>query len=785
MSPGDFYNAVYSTARDLGANDVQARLAASQASEETGYGKSMVGNNLFGVKAGSTYTGPTVTAATNEEYNGQMSREMANFRAYDDFTQSVKDYLGVVQSNWPDAWSAASFPEAVKGLNTGVYGKYATNSDYATNITNIDKKYGGLQYAQNPSNVPAPYGPNDPVPEVAVSNDVLPVTEPNFSPVDPNAGEYSFAANPSNVPVPGIQNSGALTSFQEHQPTQASPFDAITKPQSTEWGVINGVGPVYTPTVNSWADIAAAPVVSSPLGSVTASGGILANAPLEAETSANPMMGVPASATLGAPTLMEATASVPAVTSPTQAISQADISRALFNPTGQGQMDPSFAAGLMGPNNPVVPSAVETASYTAPQSVDIASSRFATPAKTDRIGAAQTLGDMARMSPLAGIVDPATNTQSFMDQGPSPANLGSFPDAYASQRGPTSGIQSADHQSVQGMAEIAFNRAMETQAARQAAANVNANGLVATTPGFAANAVASVPTQTVASNPVNPAMATPNFAQAMTPSIPGLNTFSASPVQTASTPAQQAIDAQMSQAATPQQQATGYQQAAQSMANAGMLNIGQQPPTDLSGNLPTSFDVLGTPQTQESITVANQPSVVDQTATVDGPVNTPAVEQQQNQTVATPTTTQAVTTPTTTQNKGLFNGMINKGTIGGGVIGSLAAGPLGGALGALLGGQLAKGGLTNPFGGLNSFSAPTTQIAGGVSNIGGLYGGLYSPGTYATANNGTTITSQPGGWVTTTNSFGVTEAVDPSGKISSYFGGTPTAPTTTVDPEAV
>jgi len=598
--------------------------------------------------------------------------------------------------------------------------------------------------------IPVPYGPND----------------------DPFANSLQAQA------LDGF--SGLANPVSTREPAIMADLPTATEKQPGEWGVINGVGPAYYPTVNSWADIASAP----PVDSMTASADPNA-IPSLAAANENPMMSVPASATLGAPTSMEATANVPAITSPTQAISQADISRALFNPTGQGQMDPSFAAGLMGPNNPVVPSAVETTSYTAPQSVDIASSRFSTPAKTDRIGTSQSLSDMARMSPLAGIVDPATNTQSFMDQGPSPANIGGFPDAYASQRGPTSGILSADHQAVQGAAEIAFNRAMETQAARQAAANVNANGLVATTPGFAANAVANVPSSTVASNPVNPAMATPNFAQAMTPSIPSLNTFAASPVQTASTPAQQAIDAQMSQTATPQQQATGYQQAAQSMANAGMLNIGQQPPTDLSGNLPTSFDVLGTPKTQESITVANQPSVVDQTATIDGPVTTPAVEQQQNQTVATPTKTQAVTTPTTTQNKGLFNGMINKGTIGGGVIGSLAAGPLGGALGALLGGQLAKGGLTNPFGGLNSFSAPTTQIAGGVSNIGGLYGGLYSPGTYATASNGATITAQPGGYTTYENKYGVVESIGPDGKISSYFGGTPTAPTTTADPEAV
>lgn len=88
--------------------------------------------------------------------------------------------------------------------------------------------------------------------------------------------------------------------------------------------------------------------------------------------------------------------------------------------------------------------------------------------------------------------------------------------------------------------------------------------------------------------------------------------------------------------ATPQQQAAGYQQAAQSFASAGMLNIGQQPPTNLSGELPTNFNVLGTTQAQvnptavaedpapalETVTVPNLPSIA---SPVDQPVVAPAI----------------------------------------------------------------------------------------------------------------------------------------------------------------
>lgn len=603
--------------------------------------------------------------------------------------------------------------------------------------------------------IPVPYGPND---------------DPFANSLQAQALDgFSALANPVST----------------RAPVEMAELPAAQQ-QPGEWGVINGVGPAYYPTVNSWADIAGAPPVQSPMGNITASADLNAIPSLTAAARANPMLNVPASATLGMPTALDAFAAVPATANQPSPISQSDIANAFFNPTGQGQIDPSFAAALMGPNNPVVPSAVETTSYTAPQSVDIASSRFSTPAKTDRIGTSQTLSDMARMNPLAGFIDPSTNTQAFMDQGPSPANLGSFADAYASQRGPTSGIQSADHQAVQGMAEIAFNKAMETQAARQAAANIDVSGQLGTTPGLAANATASIPSSTVASTSVNPAMATPNFAQAMVPSMPAMNTFGINPTayaaQTASTPAQQAIEAQLSQIATPQQQAAGYQQMAASAVPSGLTNLSGSNlfDVDLSGNVvPTP---AYTPQTQETVSVDNQPTISDQTSVVEGPSTTPAVAQQ-NQVA----TQNAAKTTAQQQNQSIsdrLSKITNPGTIAGGAIGGLALGPIGGILGAIAGNAMYNGGMTNPFSGLNSFVSPSTQIPGGIANIASIYGGTMAPGTYATANNGATITAQPGGWATYTNKYGVTEAIGPDGKISSYFGGTLTATPDQEDPDA-
>lgn len=552
-----------------------------------------------------------------------------------------------------------------------------------------------------------------------------------------------------NIPVPFGPNDDPLANSAQAQATDGlsgvlNPVAAQTVERSqlaspSEWGVLNGVGPVYTPTVNAWADVAAANPVKAPFGSILAGGDLAANAPLEASADVG----------LLAPT-------APATSQP---VTQADVERALFNPTGQGQIDPSFTAGLMGPNNPVVPTAVQTTSYTQPQSADIASSRFATPAKTDRIGTSQTMADPARMNPLTGAINPATNTQSFM---PDPA---------------ATGVYSAEHQQVQDAARAALDRALQTQAQRQAAASVTPSGILGTPTELAATATANVPTRT-AGLLANPAMATPNFAQAVNPTVPGLLGASIDPMPTAAvTPTPVSV-------ATPQQMANGYNQAAQGLRQAGILNIGQQPPTDLSGNLPTNFDAFATAPSVEDVTVADQPSIADQSATFDGPATTPALTQQNNATTNT-LTQPAKTQPTVqaAQNaKSFKDSLFSKETALGGLLGGMALGPVGGILGALGGQQVAaNGGLTGLLG--SGFTQPTTQIPGGIVNIGGIYGGRYAPGTYAMANNGAQISSLGGGYTGMVTPSGQHEVISPTGQIShnfGSFGSRPTDPNTAV-----
>lgn len=164
----------------------------------------------------------------------------------------------------------------------------------------------------------------------------------------------------------------------------------------------------------------------------------------------------------------------------------------------------------------------------------------------------------------------------------------------------------------------------------------------------------------------------------------------------------------------------------------------------------------------ETTTVKEMPTVAD--VQVQGPATTPALEQQAQQEeeaqqqITAPSVTSRVmpksvptqgllqqqaaqtTVPAATQQQGLLSGIADRSS-------------------GLLGGLLGPG-----------FSAPTTNIGGGMSNIAGLYSGAFAPGNFAVANNGATITAQPGGWSTYTNKYGVTEAIGPDGKIAGYFG---------------
>src|SRR6185312_11369266 len=121
---------------------VQARLAATQAALETGFGRSAPGNNYFGIK------GPGQRQATTEAQNGALQAINASFRTYPDLPGSIQGWWNTIQQNWPSAATASDFPTAINALNNGRYGSYASDKvesndplTYQDKLAAINRQY--------------------------------------------------------------------------------------------------------------------------------------------------------------------------------------------------------------------------------------------------------------------------------------------------------------------------------------------------------------------------------------------------------------------------------------------------------------------------------------------------------------------------------------------------------------------------------------------------------------------------------------------------------------------
>jgi flagellar protein FlgJ len=128
-------------ARELGV-DPHALLA--QAALETGWGKSIPCNaagecsfNLFGIKAGSRWAGPSVNVPTLEFEEGIPVRKIERFRAYESPAESFRDYARLIgrSARYQNAVGAgndvAAFASALQ------QGGYATDPNYARKLVAV------------------------------------------------------------------------------------------------------------------------------------------------------------------------------------------------------------------------------------------------------------------------------------------------------------------------------------------------------------------------------------------------------------------------------------------------------------------------------------------------------------------------------------------------------------------------------------------------------------------------------------------------------------------------
>lgn len=84
------------TARKLG---ISPEAIIAQAALETGWGRSAIGNNIFGVKAHGGWTGKTQDVSTWEHVDGRDVQIMDRFRDYDSVADSFADHFAFLEQN--------------------------------------------------------------------------------------------------------------------------------------------------------------------------------------------------------------------------------------------------------------------------------------------------------------------------------------------------------------------------------------------------------------------------------------------------------------------------------------------------------------------------------------------------------------------------------------------------------------------------------------------------------------------------------------------------------------
>jgi flagellar protein FlgJ len=135
---------VAQAARELG---VAPEILAAQAALETGWGRRMPrdadgqpSHNLFGVKAGASWQGEALRAATTEFEDGHAQAVEATFRKYPDVSSSVQDFAHLLSGS-------ARYRDALHtGTDVQAYGQalmrggYATDPDYAAKLARVARQ---------------------------------------------------------------------------------------------------------------------------------------------------------------------------------------------------------------------------------------------------------------------------------------------------------------------------------------------------------------------------------------------------------------------------------------------------------------------------------------------------------------------------------------------------------------------------------------------------------------------------------------------------------------------
>jgi peptidoglycan hydrolase FlgJ len=124
------------------ATGIPASFMIGQAGHETGWGQHQIKGkggtpsyNLFGIKAGGSWTGKVAEVTTTEYEDGVAKKVTAKFRAYNSYEDSFRDYARLI-SDSPRYAKARAQTNSAQAFASGLQkAGYATDPEYASKLS--------------------------------------------------------------------------------------------------------------------------------------------------------------------------------------------------------------------------------------------------------------------------------------------------------------------------------------------------------------------------------------------------------------------------------------------------------------------------------------------------------------------------------------------------------------------------------------------------------------------------------------------------------------------------
>jgi flagellar protein FlgJ len=144
-APREFVQRMWDSARSAEqSTGMPAQFILGQAALESGWGRREIRNpdgssshNLFGIKAGANWKGPTVDAVTTEYTGGVPRKVTEKFRAYASYAESFADYAKLITNNPRYAGTLTAGADAGRFARSLQNAGYATDPNYAAKLTRV------------------------------------------------------------------------------------------------------------------------------------------------------------------------------------------------------------------------------------------------------------------------------------------------------------------------------------------------------------------------------------------------------------------------------------------------------------------------------------------------------------------------------------------------------------------------------------------------------------------------------------------------------------------------